>query len=339
MIKEAIAQAVEGKDLTVELATGAMDEIMSGKATNAQIAGYITALRIKGETIDEITASAKVMRSKAPLVASEGDVLDIVGTGGDQAYTFNVSTVSSFVAAAAGVQVGKHGNRSVSSKCGAADVLEALGVKLMLTPAQAADVLKRAGICFMFAQAFHGSMKYAGAPRKELGIRTIFNILGPLSNPAHADLQLLGVYGASLCEPLARVLSNLGVKRGMAVYGLDGLDEISLIGKTQVSEVVDGRVSNYLLAPEDFGLKACTMEDLRGGDAAANAKIARDILSGAPGAKRDTVLANSAAALYIAGKVKSLKDGVALAAEMLDSGKAKAKLDELVEVSNETAAG
>lgn len=334
MIKEAIGQIVEGKNLSSEQAKGAMDEIMSGNATPAQIGAYIAALRLKGETIDEITASAQVMREKAPLVQTDGDVLDIVGTGGDCAYTFNVSTVSSLVVAAAGVQVAKHGNRSVSSKCGSADVLEALGVKLGLTPEQAAGVLRTAGICFMFAQVFHGSMKYAAGPRRELGIRTIFNVLGPLSNPARANLQLLGVYDAALCQPLAQVLGNLGVRRAMVVYGLDGLDEMSLCGQTQVSELIDQRVSNYLLSPEDFGLTPCTMDDLRGGDAAVNAEIARDILAGGTGPKRDMVLINSAAALYIAGKADSLEASVEIAREMVDSGKAADKLAELVRVSN-----
>lgn len=333
MIREAIATAVEGKNLTAEQARGAMDEIMSGAATSAQIGGYITALRMKGESIDEITASAQVMRQKAPPVETQGDVLDIVGTGGDRSFSFNVSTVSSFVAAAAGVQVAKHGNRSVSSKCGAADVLEALGVKLDLTPEQAARVLREAGVCFLFAQTFHSSMKYAGPTRRELGIRTIFNILGPLANPAHNSLQLLGVYDAALCQPLAQVLANLGVRRAMVVYGLDGLDEVSLCGQTQVSELIDGRVSNYLLNPGDFGLEPCTMDDLRGGDAAQNAQIAKDILAGQKGPRRDMVLVNSAAALYIAGKVLSLRDGVRLAAGLIDSGKAADRLATLVRVS------
>lgn len=334
MIKEAIAQAVEGQNLSIEQARGAMDEIMSGNATPAQIGAYIAVLRQKGESINEITASAQVMREKAPLVQTEGDVLDIVGTGGDCAYTFNVSTISSLVVAAAGVQVAKHGNRSVSSKCGSADVLEALGVKLDLIPSQAAGVLRTTGICFMFAQVFHGSMKYAAGPRRELGIRTIFNILGPLSNPAHANLQLLGVYAAELCQSLAQVLSNLGVRRAMVVYGLSGLDEVSLCGQTQVSELIDQRVSNYLLSPEDFGLQSCTMEDLRGGDAQENAAIARDILAGGTGPKRDMVLINSAAALYIAGKADSLKACVEIARQMIDSGKAADKLAELARVSN-----
>lgn len=334
MIKEAIGQVVEGKDLSPEQAKGAMDEIMSGGATPAQIGAYIAALRLKGESIDEITASAQVMREKAPLVQTEGDVLDIVGTGGDRSFTFNVSTISSLVVAAAGVRVAKHGNRSASSKCGSADVLEALGVKLDLTAEQAAGLLRTTGICFMFAQAFHGSMKYAAGPRRELGIRTIFNILGPLANPARANLQLLGVYDAALCQPLAQVLANLGVRRAMVVYGLDGLDEVSLCGQTQVSELIDQRVSNYLLSPEDFGLAPCTLEDLRGGDAQENAQIARDILSGETGPKRDMVLLNSAAALYIAGKADGLKAGVETARELIDSGKAAAKLEELVRVSN-----
>lgn len=334
MIKEAIGQVVEGKDLSPEQAKGAMDEIMSGGATPAQIGAYIAALRLKGESIDEITASAQVMREKAPLVQTEGDVLDIVGTGGDRSFTFNVSTISSLVVAASGVRVAKHGNRSASSKCGSADVLEALGVKLDLTAEQAAGLLRTTGICFMFAQAFHGSMKYAAGPRRELGIRTIFNILGPLANPARANLQLLGVYDAALCQPLAQVLANLGVRRAMVVYGLDGLDEVSLCGQTQVSELIDQRVSNYLLSPEDFGLVPCTLEDLRGGDAQENAQIARDILSGETGPKRDMVLLNSAAALYMAGKADGLKAGVETARELIDSGKAAAKLEELVRVSN-----
>ncbi|HCB99881.1 MAG TPA: anthranilate phosphoribosyltransferase [Ruminococcaceae bacterium] len=337
MIKEAIKQVIEGKDLLPEQAEEAMDEIMSGKATSAQIGSYITALRMKGETIDEITASAKVMRSKAPYVKTSGDVMDIVGTGGDGAYTFNISTLSAFVTAATGVVVAKHGNRSVSSKCGSADVLESLGVKLDLTPEQVEQVLERIGICFMFAQSFHGSMKYAAAPRREVGARTIFNILGPLSNPAHANLQLLGVYDAALCQPLAEVLANLGVRRAMVVYGAAGLDEVSVCGETQVSELIDGRISNYLLTPENFGLRAASIEDLRGGGAEENAQIARDILAGAQGPKRDAVLMNSACALYIAGKADNLTECVEIARHMLDSGKAAAKLQELMYESNSVA--
>ena len=335
MIKQAIQKAVAGEDLTLEEAAASMDEIMSGEATGAQIGAYLAALRMKGESIDEITASARIMREKAEKVSAGGGILDIVGTGGDCAYTFNVSTVSAIVVASAGVRVAKHGNRSVSSKCGSADVLEALGVKIDLTREQVVEVLKKTGICFMFAQSFHKSMKYAAAPRKELGIRTIFNVLGPLSNPASADMQLLGVYDESLCEPLIRVLRNLGVKRAMAVYGRAGLDEVSLCGETAVCELKDDHIGRYVLTPEDFGLKSCTLEDLRGGDAAENAAIARRILTGEKGPKRDMVLINSAAALYTVGLSESLKDCVALAAERIDSGRALEKLNEFATASKE----
>ena len=328
MIKEAIGKAIEGRELTVEEAARAMDEIMSGEATGAQIGAYLAALRMKGETPDEITGSARVMREKGEKIRADGDVMDIVGTGGDCAYTFNVSTVSSIVAAAAGLRIAKHGNRSVSSKCGSADVLEALGIRIDLSPAQVEKVLRDTGICFMFAQVFHKSMKHAAGPRKELGVRTIFNILGPLSNPAGASLQLLGVYDESLCEPLARVLGNLGVRRAMTVYGRAGLDEISLCGETEVCELSDGRLHRYVLRPEDFGLAACTMEDLKGGDARENAAIARRILAGEKGPKRDMVLINTAAALYIAGIRGSLRECVELAAQTIDSGRAAAKLAE-----------
>ncbi|MFO7161055.1 MAG: anthranilate phosphoribosyltransferase [[Clostridium] cellulosi] len=333
MIKEAIAKLVDGIDLTEQEACAAMDEIMSGTATPAQISGYLTALRAKGETVDEITASARVMRSKALPVPEGRDAMDIVGTGGDCAFTFNVSTVSSIVAAAAGVRIAKHGNRSVSSKCGAADVLAALGVKIDLTPEQTGEVLKRTGICFMFAQIHHKSMKYAAGPRKELGIRTVFNILGPLSNPAGASYQILGVYDEKLAEPLACVLNNLGVKRAMVVCGgTDGksIDEISLCGETVVCELDNGKICKYILSHEDFGLPACTLASIEGGDSEENAKIARNILSGESGPKRDTVLANAAAALYLASKGSSLKECVNLAAETIDSGKAMRKLDEFV---------
>jgi anthranilate phosphoribosyltransferase len=335
MIRQAIQKAVMGEDLTLAEAAAAMDEIMSGEATGAQIGAYLAALRMKGESIDEITASARIMREKAEKVNAGGGVLDIVGTGGDCAYTFNVSTLSAIVVAAAGVRVAKHGNRSVSSKCGSADVLEALGIKIDLSKAKAEDVLNKTGICFMFAQVFHKSMKYAAAPRRELGIRTIFNILGPLSNPASADMQLLGVYDEALCEPLVRVLQNLGVKRAMAVYGRVGLDEVSLCGDTAVCELKEGRVHRYLLNPSDFGLERCTLEELRGGDATENAKIARQILAGESGPKRDMVLINSAAALYTAGIDISLKNCVAIAGETIDTGKAMQKLSEFAAASNE----
>jgi len=334
MIREAIGKAVLGKDLTLEEATGAMNEIMSGEATQAQIAAYLTALRIKGESIDEITASAKVMREKAEQVKVQGDVIDIVGTGGDCANTFNVSTISSLVVAAAGIKVAKHGNRSVSSKCGSADVLEALGVNIGLAPHQVQKVLEKTGICFMFAPVFHTSMKYVAAPRRDMGIRTIFNILGPLANPANANIQLLGVFDEALCEPLVRTLENLGVKRAMGVYGRVGLDELSLCGDTFVCELKSGRVNKYMLSPEDFGLSRCELSDLAGGDALENAEIAKRILTGEKGAKRDMVLLNSAAALYISGADESLKNCVNIAAEMIDNGRAANKLSDFITATN-----
>jgi len=334
MIREAIGKAVLGKDLTLEEATGAMNEIMSGEATQAQIAAYLTALRIKGESIDEITASAKVMREKAEQVKVQGDVIDIVGTGGDCANTFNVSTISSLVVAAAGIKVAKHGNRSVSSKCGSADVLEALGVNIGLAPHQVQKVLEKTGICFMFAPVFHTSMKYVAAPRRDMGIRTIFNILGPLANPANANIQLLGVFDEALCEPLIRTLENLGVKRAMGVYGRVGLDELSLCGDTFVCELNSGRINKYILSPEDFGLSRCELSDLAGGDALENAEIAKRILTGEKGAKRDMVLLNSAAALYISGADESLKNCVNIAAEMIDNGRAANKLSDFITATN-----
>jgi anthranilate phosphoribosyltransferase len=337
MIQQAIAKAVDGVDLSTQEARGAMDEIMSGTATPIQIAGYLTALRIKGETVDEITESARVMREKALSVDGGRDALDIVGTGGGCAFTFNISTVSSIVAAAAGVKIAKHGNRSVSSKCGAADLLEALGVKLDITPEQAGKVLKDTGICFMFAQVYHKSMKYAAVPRRELGIRTIFNILGPLANPALAQLQILGVYNKELAEPLANVLSNLGVKRAMVVCGgTDGnsIDELSLCGETYVCELCDGKIDKYTLYRGDFGLPACKLSDITGGDSGTNARITRSIFAGEKGAMRDTVLVNAAAAIYIAGKAKTLREGVDIAARMIDSGKAAQKLEEFVKATN-----
>jgi anthranilate phosphoribosyltransferase len=336
VIKEAIKKAVDGAALSLEEARGAMEEIMSGEATPVQIAGYLTALRIKGETVDEITASAQVMREKAFKVEGGSDALDIVGTGGDCSNTFNVSTVSAIVAAAAGVKIAKHGNRSVSSKCGAADVLEALGVKLDLTPEQNSRVLNDTGICFMFAPVYHTSMKFAAVPRRELGIRTIFNILGPLSNPAGAGLQVLGVYDEKLTEPLIKVLANLGVKRAMSVCGeAEGrrIDELTLCGENQVCEFSDGKIHKYFLNNSDFGLPSCTLSDIAGGDAAENAEIARNMLAGEGGAKRDTVVINAAAALYIAEKAKTLRECVDIAVNTIESGKAAAKLDEFIKAT------
>ncbi len=336
MIQQAIKKAVDGVNLTAQEARAAMEEIMSGEATPVQIAGYLTSLRIKGETVDEITASAQVMREKAVRVENGTDAMDIVGTGGDCSFTFNVSTVSAFVAAAAGVKIAKHGNRSVSSKCGAADLLDALGVKLDLSPEQTGKVLNETGICFMFAQVHHKSMKYAAVPRSELGIRTIFNILGPLANPAGAELQLLGVFDEKLVETLTQVLLNLGVKRAMTVCGTAGksrIDELSLCGENFVCELLEGKIHKYILRHSDFGLPACILEDITGGDAIANAEITRKILAGEKGPKRDTVLMNAAAALYLAEKGKSLRECVELAAFTIDSGKAAAKLEEFVQAT------
>lgn len=336
MIKEAIAKLSDRIDLTCTEAGAAMEEIMSGTATPIQIAGYLTALRMKGETVDEITASAQVMREKALPVFGGEDAMDIVGTGGDCAFTFNISTVSSVVAAAAGVKIAKHGNRSVSSKCGAADLLEALGARLDLSPEQTGEVLEKTGMCFMFAQVHHKSMKYAAAPRKELGIRTIFNILGPLSNPARAEYQILGVYDEKLAEPLARVLSNLGVRKAMVVCGdANGkkVDEISICGETSVCELNCGRIHKYSLNSENFGLSPCRLEDMVGGGAKENAVIAKKILAGEKGPKRDIVLANTAAALYLAEKGESLRECANLAAETIDSGKASQKLDEFIKAT------
>ncbi len=308
---------------------------MQGEATSAQIASYLTALRIKGESIDEITASALVMREKAAKLQHNLDVVEIVGTGGDEAYTFNISTVSAFLLAAAGVPVAKHGNRSVSSKCGAADLLEALGTKLDLTPEENAKVLQDTGMCFMFAPVYHASMKNAAPIRKEIGIRTIFNILGPLANPAGAAIQLLGVYDRSLILPMAQVLANLGVKRGMVVCGEDGLDEITLTGKTEVCEIKDGKLTSYQIDPKDYGLSYCRSEELVGGDAKENAAIARSLLKGEKGPKREIVCLNTAACLYLADKAANIEEGITLAKSLLDSGKAYEKMEAFVRATNE----
>ena len=338
MIKEAIAQLTEGKDLTYETANMVMDEIMSGKTTQAQMGSYLTALRMKGETIDEITASAAGMRAHCVKLLHDMDVLEIVGTGGDNANSFNISTTSAIVISAAGVPVAKHGNRAASSKCGAADVLEALGVNIVLPPEKSTQLLKKINLCFLFAQNYHIAMKYVAPVRKELGIRTVFNILGPLSNPAGANMELMGVYDEALVEPLARVLSNLGVKRGMVVYGQDQLDEISLSAPTTVCEVKDGSYTSYVITPEELGLTRCQKTDLVGGTPQENAEITRAILAGEKGPKRDAVLLNSAAALKIAGKVSDLKAGIALAAETIDSGAAKAQLEQFIRLTNEETA-
>jgi len=337
MIKEALNTLIKGEDLPYDTAKQVMDEIMSGDATNAQIAAFLTALRIKGESIDEITACAAVMREKSVKLVHNKEVIDIVGTGGDESFTFNISTVSSFVVSAAGIPVAKHGNRSVSSKCGAADLLEALGAKLDLSAEQSAQVLDQTELCFMFAPVYHASMKYAAPVRKEMGTRTIFNILGPLANPAGAPLQLLGVYDEALTEPMAKVLSNLGVKRAMVVHGDDGLDEISLTSATHGCELKDGKLTDFVLDPREYGLSLCKPEDLTGGDAEENAVIAKEILGGAIGPKRDIVLLNSAACFVIAGKSETFADGIKLAADMIDSGKALEKMQSFIKATHEVA--
>lgn len=337
MIKSAIYDIVNGKDLSLERTREVMYQIMNGEATNAQMGSFLTAMRQKGETIDEITACAMVMREKCTKIYPKTDVLDIVGTGGDEVATFNISTVSSLVIAAGGVPVAKHGNRSVSSKCGSADLLEALGVNIELSAEKSAIILDQLGICFMFAPTYHASMKYAGPVRKELGIRTIFNILGPLANPAGANMQLLGVYDENLVEPLANVLNKLNVKRGMVVHGHDGLDEITLTDTTTICEISDGKINSFFITPEQLGLKRCQLADLIGGEKEENAQIALSILGGEKGPKRDVVVLNSAFCLYMSHNNITLRDCVKMAEELIDSGKAKQKLDDFIKRSNEIA--
>ena len=337
MIKEAIVKIVNKEDLTYNEAYTVMNEIMSGETTPTQNAAFLAALSTKSakaETTDEIAGCAAAMRDNATKVDTGMDIFEIVGTGGDNAQSFNISTTSALVAAAGGMKVAKHGNRAASSLCGTADCLEALGVNIQQSPKRCIELLKKVGMCFFFAQKYHTSMKYVGPIRKELGFRTVFNILGPLTNPGSPKIQLLGVYDEYLVEPLAQVLINLGVKRGMVVYGKDKLDEISMSAPTAVCEFKDGWFRSYTIAPEDFGFKRCTKEDLKGGTPEENAKITRDILGGAKGHKRNAVLMNAGAALYIGGKAETLKDGIALAAEIIDSGKALETLDKLITVSN-----
>lgn len=335
MIKEAILKLAKKEDLTYEEAEKVMDEIMSGEATPVQMSAYLTALSLKGETIDEITASASGMRAHCIKLLHDMDVLEIVGTGGDGSNSFNISTTASMVISAGGIPVAKHGNRAASSKSGAADVLEALGVKITLTPERSAEILKKIGICFLFAQNYHIAMKYVAPIRKELGIRTVFNILGPLSNPAGANMELMGVYDESLVVPLAQVMANLGVTRGMVVFGQDKLDEISMSASTTVCEIKDGTFTSYELTPEQFGYKRCQKEELVGGTPEENAEITRKILSGKEtGAKRQAVCLNAGAALYIAGKAESIEAGVKRAEELIDSGAALAKLNQFIEESN-----
>ena len=321
MIKEAIVKIVNKEDLSYDEAYTVMNEIMSGNTTPTQNAAFLAALSTKSakaETIDEIAGCAAAMRDNATKVDTDMDIFEIVGTGGDNAHSFNISTTSALVAAAGGMKVAKHGNRAASSLCGTADCLEALGVNIQQSPKRCVELLNEAGMCFFFAQKYHSSMKYVGAIRKELGFRTVFNILGPLTNPGSPKMQLLGVYDEYLVEPLAQVLINLGVKRGMVVYGKDKLDEISLSAPTAVCEFKDGWFKTYTIAPEDFGFERCTKDDLKGGTPQDNAKITREILGGAKGHKRNAVLMNAGAALYIGGKADSLNDGIALAAEIID---------------------
>ena len=337
MIKEAIVKIVNKEDLTYDEAYTVMNEIMSGETTATQNAAFLAALSTKSakaETTDEIAGCAAAMRSHAIKVETGMDILEIVGTGGDNAKSFNISTTSALVAAAGGVKVAKHGNRAASSLSGTADCLEALGVNIQQDPEKCVELLKEVGMCFFFAQKYHTSMKYVGSIRKELGFRTVFNILGPLTNPASPTMQLLGVYDDYLVEPLAKVLSSLGVKRGMVVYGMDKLDEISLSAPTKVCEIKDGWYKTKVITPEEFGFERCSKDDLKGGTPKENAEITRAILNGEKSHKRNAVLLNAGAALYIAGKANDMKDGVKLAAELIDSGKAKATLEKLISLSN-----
>ena len=337
MIKEAIVKIVNKEDLTYDEAYTVMNEIMSGETTPTQNAAFLSALSAKSakaETKDEISGCAAAMRDHATKVETDMELFEIVGTGGDGAHSFNISTTSALVAAAGGMKVAKHGNRAASSKCGTADCLEALGVNIDQNPKKCVELLNEVGMCFFFAQKYHTSMKFVGAIRKELGFRTVFNILGPLTNPGSPDFQLLGVYDEYLVEPLAQVLIDLGVKRGMVVYGLDKLDEISMSAPTKICEFKDGWFKSYVIAPEDFGFERCTKADLVGGTPEENAEITLAVLRGEKGHKRNAVLMNAGAALYIGGKAESMKDGIKLAAELIDSGKALETLHKLIEVSN-----
>ena len=337
MIKEAIVKIVNKEDLTYTEAYTVMNEIMSGETSPTQNAAFLAALSTKSaraETTEEIAGCAAAMRAHATKLETDMELFEIVGTGGDNAQSFNISTTSALVAAAGGMKVAKHGNRAASSKCGTADCLEALGVNINQSPERCRELLEEVGMCFFFAQKYHSSMKYVGAIRKELGFRTVFNILGPLTNPGSPTMQLLGVYDDYLVEPLAQVLVNLGVKRGMVVYGMDKLDEISLSAPTKICEIRDGWYKTFTITPEDFGFTTCKKSDLVGGTPEENAAITLEILKGAKGPKRDAVLLNAGASLYIGGKAASFKDGVSLAAQIIDSGKALETLNKFIEVSN-----
>lgn len=335
MIKEAISILSKKEDLTEKLMEQVMDEIMTNNATDAQKSAFLMALAMKGETIEEITAAARIMRKHCERFLNDLDVLEIVGTGGDGSNTFNISTLVSIVTSAAGIPVAKHGNRAASSKCGTADCLEALGVKIDLEPAKSEKLLKDINICFLFAQKYHTAMRFVGPVRKEMGVRTLFNILGPLANPAGASMQLLGVYSADLVEPLAKVLRNLGVKKAMVVYGEDSIDEISLSAPTKVCEFKGDDFKTYEITPEQFGFGRCKKEELVGGNPEENAQIALEILKGAKGAKRDAVLLNAGAAIHIASDDLTLEQGIEKAKEILDSGKALEQLEVFIAKSNE----
>lgn len=342
MIKEAIVKIVNKEDLTYTEAYTVMNEIMGGETTSTQNAAFLAALSTKSaraETTDEIAGCAAAMRAHAQKVETDMELFEIVGTGGDNAHSFNISTISAIVAAAGGIKVAKHGNRAASSQCGTADCLEALGVNINQSPAKCIKLLEKVGMCFFFAQKYHTSMKYVGAIRKELGFRTVFNILGPLTNPGTPSFQLLGVYDDYLVEPLAQVLINLGIRRGMVVYGMDKLDEISMSAPTKVCEIRDGWFKSYKITPEEFGFERCKKEDLKGGTPEENAEITLNILNGEKGHRRNAVLMNAGASLYIGGKADSMKEGIALAEELIDSGKALATLQALIEVSNAPEVG
>ena len=337
MIKEAISQIISGHSLTMEEAAQVMGEIMEGQVTPAQFGAFVTALRLKGETVEEIAGMAKTMRARAVRVTIDEPVVDTCGTGGDNAATFNISTAAAFVAAGAGAKVAKHGNRAMSSKCGSADVLEALGVKIDLTAEQVQRCLKEVGIGFMFAPSFHPAMKYAAGPRKEIGIRTVFNILGPLTNPAGAQAQVLGVADGVLVEKMANVLQLLGCRHALVVHSEDGLDELTVTGRSYISELKDGKLQGYVIAPEDVGLSRATLPDLKGGTAAENARLLREVFSGTPGHGQDAVVLNAAAALVACDKVSTLREGVLLAEESIESGRAMEKLDRLIALTRSFA--
>lgn len=339
MIKAALQTVMKGNNLSYDIAKDTMNKIMDGQVDPIQMGGFLTALALKGETVEEITAFAEVMRAKAGVVQHQQDVVEIVGTGGDGASTFNISTTSGFVIAAAGLPVAKHGGRSVSSKCGAADLIEELGIALELDGPQNAKVLEQAGMCFMFAPVYHHAMKYAAPVRKALGVRTVFNILGPLANPAGATIELMGVYKKDLVEPLAKVLANLGVKRGAVVWGYDGLDEITATGKTYVCEIDNGQFTTYDLDPKEYGFAYADADELVGGDKTLNAAITKDLLKGASGGKRTAVLLNAGMALHLAKPELSLADGIQEAARMIDSGKAYQQMERFIQISQEVYKG